>query len=89
MKKVCVICQVKEAILCIKGTNECYCYDCAIESFGDINLLVKIEDGAKRLHDFIEKKLSEEELDKKPSKKKDLDVLIDVKIKKEKKKTDE
>jgi len=91
MAKRCVICLESDAVLCVKGTSECYCDPCAKEHFGDVALLTKIEDNAKLLHQFIEGKIqqfddvdqlsgdSTEDEDKKVS---DLDgVLIDVKIK--------
>jgi hypothetical protein len=77
--KKCVICQVNDADYCVKGTNECYCQNCGREHFGDLGLLVKIEDDAKRLNEFIEKKIASD--DKKEPKNDYDDTLIDVKIK--------
>lgn len=59
MAKKCVICSV-EATYCIKGsTTDCYCDSCAVEQFGDVAYLVKVEDAAKRLKDQIDQ-LTEE-----------------------------
>ena len=40
--KKCHICG-KEAKYCIRGTNDCYCEECAREFFGDLDLLEKID----------------------------------------------
>ncbi|MEM3374065.1 MAG: hypothetical protein QXE31_02475 [Candidatus Woesearchaeota archaeon] len=42
-KPLCIICEEKEADYCIKGIpKDCYCYDCAIESFGSVDVLEKL-----------------------------------------------
>ncbi|MBN2457713.1 hypothetical protein JXB31_01120 [Candidatus Woesearchaeota archaeon] len=53
MPKKCIICGA-EAKYCIKHTSEYYCEDCAAEHFGDISLLVKVEDQARKLKKMIE-----------------------------------
>jgi hypothetical protein len=62
MSKKCIICE-KEAKFSIKGSNETYCEECANESFGDLSLLVKVEDQAKKLKKIIreQEKFNEEE----------------------------
>lgn len=45
--KKCHICG-KEASFCIKGTNDCYCIECAEEFFGDLSLLEKIEEAEQQ-----------------------------------------
>lgn len=43
-RPLCIICEEKEAEYCIKGIpKDCYCYDCAIESFDSIDVLEKLE----------------------------------------------
>lgn len=58
MTKKCMICDGAEAAYCIKGTSDFYCEACAVDSFGDVALLVKVEDEAKRLKDIIDDKLA-------------------------------
>jgi hypothetical protein len=42
-KKLCIVCETKEAKFCIKGINKtCYCKECALEQFGDLDLLEKL-----------------------------------------------
>jgi len=55
MPKKCIICG-KEAEYQVKGTNNYYCKECAKELFGDILLLVRVEDEASRLMAIVEKK---------------------------------
>lgn len=59
MAKKCIICG-KEADLCIKGSSESYCDDCAKENFSDVSLLVKVEEEAERLNQIIEENIPEE-----------------------------
>lgn len=64
MPKKCIICG-EEANYCIKGTNDYYCEECAIEHFGDLSMLVKVEEVAKRIKSMVEnrnKAPQEEEL---------------------------
>ncbi len=60
MGKKCIICH-DEAIYQIKDTSDFYCNDCAQESFGDISMLVKVEEQAQRLKRFVETRLDEDE----------------------------
>lgn len=48
MAKKCIECN-KEARYLIKGTSEYYCGECAVEEFGDVNLLVAVEEEAQAL----------------------------------------
>lgn len=57
----CTVCEENEAIFCIKGSSECYCEGCAIEFFGDINYLQRIEEKAKVLKEVIKERMLEEE----------------------------
>ncbi len=61
MAKKCIICDEAEAIYCIKGTSDFYCEACAIDNFGDIALLVKVEDEAQRLKGVIRGRIAEKE----------------------------
>ncbi len=56
--KRCTLCDA-EAKYCIKGSSECYCEECAIENFGDITYLIKVEDAAKELKDKVDQLVEE------------------------------
>ena len=43
MKKKCTVCS-EEASYNIKDTSEFYCLECAEENFGDLDLLIKLDD---------------------------------------------
>lgn len=60
MGRKCIICE-KEATFKISGTNDYYCEECAIEYFGDLSCLVKVEDEAKKLKTVIDEKLESNE----------------------------
>ncbi len=60
MGKKCIICNA-EAILQIKDTSDYYCQECTEENFGDISMLVKIEEEAQRLKRYVERKLEQVE----------------------------
>lgn len=53
----CIICG-EEAKFQIKGTSNYYCEECAKEYFGDISMLIKVENEAKKLTKFLNKKIS-------------------------------
>ena len=48
MPKKCIICN-NEAEFEIKGSAESYCKECALEHFGDLSLLIKVDEQAKAL----------------------------------------
>jgi len=52
MAKKCIICG-EEASFCIKGSNEFYCEECAMEHFGDLSYLQKVEEQALALKEAI------------------------------------
>ncbi|MCX6708003.1 MAG: hypothetical protein NT001_07800 [Candidatus Woesearchaeota archaeon] len=60
MAKKCIICGSK-AELCVKDSSEFYCSSCAEENFSDINMLVKIEEDAVRLNNFVEDRIKSKE----------------------------
>ncbi|MBU0535470.1 MAG: hypothetical protein KKE20_00785 [Nanoarchaeota archaeon] len=62
MAKRCIICG-EEAGLCIKGSSESYCDQCAQEHFSDVSLLVKVEEEAQTIRDLIGKRRSDPEED--------------------------
>jgi hypothetical protein len=71
MVKKCIICN-DEAGYKIKDTSDYYCQECAEENFNDLNLLVTMEEEAKRLKEYLKEKMSdlvesEKELEKKIS----------------------
>ncbi len=57
MGKKCIICD-EEAIYKIKDTSDYYCQDCAEENFADTSILIKVEEEAQRLKEYVEKKLN-------------------------------
>ncbi len=59
MGKKCIICE-GEAVYCIKDTSDYYCENCAVDSFGDISYLIKVEEQAKQLKKLIEERQQEE-----------------------------
>ena len=68
MVKKCIICEA-EAVYKIKDNSDFYCQECAEENFSDLDLLVKVEEEAQRLKEFLKEKMddlvkNEEELDK-------------------------
>ena len=56
MPKKCIICN-REAMLCIKGSSEFYCQECAEEHFSDLSCLTKIEDNSS---EAIKEKINSE-----------------------------
>ncbi len=56
MARRCIICE-KEAEFKIKNSNESYCNGCAEEHFGDVSLLVRVEEEAQKLKDVIKKRM--------------------------------
>ncbi|MFH1275693.1 MAG: hypothetical protein ABIH82_01125 [Candidatus Woesearchaeota archaeon] len=68
MVKKCIICNDK-AEFKIKDTPDYYCRECAEENFADLSMLIKVEEEAQRLKDYLKEKMenlaeSEEELNK-------------------------
>lgn len=59
MTKKCTICN-KPAVYRIKDTPDFYCNDCAEENFGDVNMLVKVEEEAQKLKEYIETRVNGE-----------------------------
>lgn len=68
MPKKCIICG-KEAKFKISGTNDYYCEECAIEYFGDVSCLVKVEEEAKKIRDLIKERLDDDQ---------DIDVEVNI-----------
>lgn len=65
MPKKCIICD-EEAEFSIKDTRDYYCRECAVENFGDLSMLIKVEEIASRLKSMLESKMKapqEEELE--------------------------
>ena len=67
MVKKCIVCN-EEAIYKIKDTSDFYCQDCAEENFADLSMLLKLEEEAIKLKEFLKERMSdlsknEEELD--------------------------
>jgi hypothetical protein len=55
MAKKCIICG-EVARYNIKGSSEYYCEDCAKEQFGDVSVLVSVEEQAKKIKKLIDEK---------------------------------
>ncbi len=59
MTKKCTICN-KSAVYRIKDTPDFYCDECAEENFGDVSMLIKVEEEAQKLKEYLEKKVNGE-----------------------------
>lgn len=62
MSKKCIICN-DEAVYVIKDTSDFYCTECAEEHFGDVTMLIRVEDEAQKLKDFVKERLAPQEVD--------------------------
>ncbi|MBT4539261.1 hypothetical protein HOI26_02545 [Candidatus Woesearchaeota archaeon] len=62
MQKKCVVCDA-EALYKIKNISEFYCHNCAEEHFGDVEMLVTLEEEARRLKQYIKERLQNEQSD--------------------------
>ena len=60
MPKKCLICG-ETAEFSIKNSSDYYCKLCAVDSFGDLGLLIKIEETAKRVKKLVDEKAPQEE----------------------------
>jgi hypothetical protein len=63
MGKTCIICEEKEAEFKIKDTSDFYCNGCAQESFGDVELLVSLEDEAQKLKQYLKERIINTSID--------------------------
>ena len=61
MVKKCIICN-DEAGYKIKDTSEYYCKECALEHFGDVEMLITLEEEAQALKGVLDN-LSPQELE--------------------------
>lgn len=55
MAKKCIVCDA-DAEYRIKDTSDYYCQECAQENFADISILMKVEEEAQRLKEFLKEK---------------------------------
>lgn len=62
MTKKCIICN-DPATLKIKDTPDYYCQSCAEENFADVSVLVKVEEEAQKLKEYVEEKTAGDEDD--------------------------
>lgn len=60
MTKKCIICN-EEALFHIKDTSDFYCQSCAEENFADLTVLVRVEDEAQRLKEYVKEKTEGDE----------------------------
>tara|TARA_Y100000310_G_C20617616_1_gene781494 strand:- start:478 stop:699 length:222 start_codon:yes stop_codon:yes gene_type:complete len=58
MVKKCIICS-DEATHKIKDTSDYYCVECAKENFSDLNLLLTVEEEARKLKALLKAKMQE------------------------------
>lgn len=56
MTKHCIICN-DQATFQIKDAPDYYCQGCAEENFADLSMLVKVEEEAKRLKEYVKEKI--------------------------------
>ena len=56
MVKKCVMCE-DSAKYKIKDSSDYYCIDCAQDNFSDLSILIKVEEEAKRLQNFLDEKI--------------------------------
>ncbi|MBW2994955.1 hypothetical protein KY312_01245 [Candidatus Woesearchaeota archaeon] len=54
MPKKCIICG-EDALYLVKGTNNAYCEECAVDCFNDTSFLQNVEESALELKGIIEK----------------------------------
>ncbi len=59
MGKKCLICE-GPAQYTIKDTSDFYCTECAEEQFGDVDMLVKLDDSKTKNADMEEEETEEE-----------------------------
>ena len=57
MTKHCIICN-DPAIFQIKDAPDYYCQNCAEENFADVSMLVKVEEEAQKLKEYVKEKNS-------------------------------
>ena len=53
MEKKCSVCEEVSALYLVKDTKDYYCQECALQCFGDLNLLITVEQQARNLKDKI------------------------------------
>lgn len=71
MTKHCIICN-DPATFQIKDTADYYCQNCAEENFADLSLLVKVEEEAQKLKEYVdEKKVPDETTEDETTKEED------------------
>lgn len=63
MDKICSICEEKKAQFVIKDTSDYYCKDCAVEFFGDLKLLSRVENEAISIKKMIEGRVKLDDFD--------------------------
>jgi hypothetical protein len=56
MTKGCCLCEANAEFV-LKGTTDYYCKECALDFFGDIGLLLPLEEEAQVLAKFVEEKM--------------------------------
>lgn len=73
MHKKCSVCEEATAQYLIKDTTDYYCEECALQCFGDLGLLVTVEEQAKKLKEMIDASLIDPEQQSKDDFQSDLD----------------
>lgn len=59
MHKKCSVCEEATAQYLIKDTADYYCKECAIQCFGDLGLLITVEEQARKLKEMIDASVAE------------------------------
>ncbi len=55
------MCEEETAQYLIKDTADYYCKECAIQCFGDLGLLITVEEQARKLKEMIDASVAESE----------------------------
>ncbi len=61
MAKKCIICNEEAAVYKIKDTSDYYCQECAEENFSDVTDLIKVEEDAQRLKEYVDNKTNDDQ----------------------------
>ncbi len=55
MGKKCIVCHEKAGFR-IKDTSDYYCGECAEENFADLSVLIKVEEEAQKMKEYLDEK---------------------------------
>ncbi|MBI3033202.1 hypothetical protein HYY69_07030 [Candidatus Woesearchaeota archaeon] len=60
MHKKCSVCEETTAQYLIKDTTDYYCEECALQCFGDLGLLISVEEQARKLKEMIDTSITQD-----------------------------